>query len=1478
MNFNKKNQELTDQNIAKTYKMEIVIGEDRTLDSALLQQIENIALSSMDFSSGEKDFFLKILKQPGLEDLEDWQSKRFIKLAEKVNVKITFSGKPQLQTISTDETRHRLITVLKDSYVKSDITKLFRIFENSSRSHDISEANVNLVNVSTEQSFSNTDENESSESIRNVRMQSSYEQVYGKREDFPLLQLFSPLKKTEINFSNTEIENVIPSRILITGWAGSGKTVLSQYLTVMWARDVQDTTKCWWLDDTKVVISIKLRNLTKYDPKYCCLGEVVRRECFGIEDSKDMSYPSTIQIEADLEALGDKVVLILDGFDEVAEWYEEYEKNLNQSLTPRSELLKFELLGNRHRHRCILTSRPNQLEKLKYSFDRKLATIGFKDTDIKKYIKKYFHDKPYYAETVLENMRRNNNLWGIAHIPINLALICLMNQEREEKSVVLDSMTITDLYCDSILWLLRRDWEKHPIWNEADLCSRTKRLESLGVKTQNLQSLDEKEARKEGAELSWEYFEVKLNPYSTKISLLEEVAWRAEVSEQQNLLISGEVLVECLKDYYSANLLDSECHEILAAVKTLGFLDSQYHENEKHVKDNYYYFPHLTFQEYFAAKYWVRKFCSEKREDKESSICWFYRYKYHPRFEVVWWFVSGLMSKFHQNRLKDFLYLFKNSPRDVTGLKEIGLLIRCLEECSLVQLEVNNIEPIIDDIVSWVKWLINRDSSLYSVLYDHINQSPHVFSYNKITQFLIIEINSINDFSNVKFYKLLRFFGNVPAKNIDVMMTLLNMLDYASDNVHVRLITGAIKESSFNCLNDNETKYFVEKLLSQLTNGNSFQKMGSLKICQLLPIEILGNEQVENLIRCYIEAANESESETQQALLGAIDRLLRSQLFQNEHESRTNLINCYFKFIESSDQVVAYKAFELLSTLMFDKIDENLLSVIVECCEKGLLGKRHWARRGAIMLLPLLPWGRLKEKQNAMFEAFTFVLSDKQRLATNSRPDQIRLTGLQVFSKFPWNMFDQEITDKLMQCCIDMIGDIDPWTSFQAVEEIGRLLSNYQLGVASIEKLVEYCIRELPSSSQSKRTMIALNVIPKVILYVKDDDTIVRLILACLDKLDDKSQKIQITAKKVVKAIEWKKLPQAISLKLIECCRDKLKSTELPIIIDGIELVPLALEVISNSNEAKILSEKCLSLLKGEKSDLSLKLKIVEIFSCLFINSETKRNHIQDILNICLVGLENKDQYICELAIDGLHGLPWNMLNETQVEKLFSIQIETLTRESPTREKALNVFVKYLLKYLSRNSLESLINRCIVELENQNILRRQSYTSILTRVPEEIFSIKQIQEIVRYCLKNGDSEDFKNHVFSLLNTIPWWKFFEERYPNGDAEGLEYAIEFLKYCVYAQVNAYYMPEKNSVCIIDIHGRDLLIKLNVDIQSIIFKARDELHLPSHFITTFSAAQKKQVSSSTKSRFSFRPNKDDLSEDDHAKVKSDKTCIIF
>ncbi|KAH8898205.1 hypothetical protein GQ53DRAFT_777676 [Thozetella sp. PMI_491] len=83
------------------------------------------------------------------------------------------------------------------------------------------------------------------------------------------------------------------------------------------------------------------------------------------------------------------------------------------------------------------------------------------------------------------------------------------------------------------------------------------------------------------------------------------------------------------------------------------------------------HFLHLTYQEYFGARYWVRQWKAEKDPKSEST---------NTRFDIFWRFVSGLLDA--EGRAEEFFKTIEREPRDLLGPTHQRLIMHCLSEVS----------------------------------------------------------------------------------------------------------------------------------------------------------------------------------------------------------------------------------------------------------------------------------------------------------------------------------------------------------------------------------------------------------------------------------------------------------------------------------------------------------------------------------------------------------------------------------------------------------------------------------------------------------------------------------------------------------------------------------------------------------------------------------------------------------------------------
>jgi hypothetical protein len=549
--------------------------------------------------------------------------------------------------------------------------------------------------ATAEEKDSSLNKNDENKLIQDQRI-NSFEDIYGSKKPIALSKLFE----------KQDPEDIASNKILILGRAGIGKTTLCQFIAYEWSQGRL------WNERYDSLFWIPLRNLNKkyYRDKQekgeqITLAEVIFQECCQTKGVKSAVTLADIQRLLENNQTKDNVLLLGDGWDEIAQ--------LNQKDTPMGDLLN-ELLAWEH---VILTSRPYAIPDTVQDYKR-LENIGFLDDDIKDYVNKFFAAIKYPSRAVefLAFIKQNPLLWGSAHIPIILELMCSAWNERKNQGKALNNqLSMTDLYEELVLKLCKR---------------------YLMKRSQNpLKKEDVRKLRRQAV----------LEEGKSVLEFLAELAFEASKCNGSRILIDNDLIQKLRNKYEVSN--SSLFDDILEShfLKNTG--------NESDIADQSFYFVHLTFQEYFTAYYIVQQL----KQNNPSIIQFIKENKYTQSFEVTWWFVAGLL-RGDQQTLGKFFDVLEEEPRDIIGLYHQMLLMRCMDECDL-QVSPQRKENFfigLDDWVYGVNDLQSPSSFLKKQFIKTINYylslSPRVFNQPRlIKQFVaLLELADIDTLSAIR--------------------------------------------------------------------------------------------------------------------------------------------------------------------------------------------------------------------------------------------------------------------------------------------------------------------------------------------------------------------------------------------------------------------------------------------------------------------------------------------------------------------------------------------------------------------------------------------------------------------------------------------------------------------------------------------------------------------------------------------------------
>ncbi|KAH0594009.1 hypothetical protein MHUMG1_08332 [Metarhizium humberi] len=435
-----------------------------------------------------------------------------------------------------------------------------------------------------------------------------------------------------------------PRRILIRGRAGVGKTTLCKKMVHDFYTP-ETELHCSWTRLFDRLLWVPLRNLklgnTRDTPGYN-LEKLLLHEFF----SRPTSEPEFArELSESMTAVANRTLFLLDGLDEIL-----------HDLSSSGDMYAFvqELLNQSN---VIITSRPSAagLSKGVSSPDLELETVGFYPRQVDEYVRMAFTDT-HKVEQVRNFLKQHWLIQGLVRIPIQLDALCYTWNDRLE--TVPDTMTSMYELIELKLW-------------KKDVVHR------LGLRREDNEPLSEDDLQSVGRE----YVEKRV---PEEMSLLEGLAFSGLIN---NIIDFQETHVNMIAGQSSAGFLYSKtCRDV-------SFLRSS--DSSLATADQRHHFIHLTFQEYFAARYFVKQWKSKRnlvtirfKNEARSNIVdvsaedFVRDEKYNASYDIFWRFVAGLLGE-NDDQICDFFYMVQNEPRDLLGPVHQRLVIHCLSEISL---------------------------------------------------------------------------------------------------------------------------------------------------------------------------------------------------------------------------------------------------------------------------------------------------------------------------------------------------------------------------------------------------------------------------------------------------------------------------------------------------------------------------------------------------------------------------------------------------------------------------------------------------------------------------------------------------------------------------------------------------------------------------------------------------------------------------
>lgn len=871
---------------------------------------------------------------------------------DRINEEIMAS--PYLSSDSTNEPIY-LFELIKREYKRNSCIE--RLMD-SSKSFPIEESYINLSLIECKE------EREKEKNLRDTKhndiILDTFEDIYEVKMPMDIKDIFIHCKEQS-------------RRILILGRAGIGKSTFCRYAAHQWA-----TANLW--PEYELVVLVPLRSLTETrypllaNSNRHCLGDIIERECFGYDlTEKDRQF-----LKLQLHKI--KVLWLLDGYDEIAQ-------NAPQHL----QYLFEQILKTSHH---IMTSRPYS-NILPYNVQ--LEITGFTDENIPKYVTRFFEqihedfDNPSdRLEKCLKLLKSNLRIWGIAHIPVNLELICSIWCDIDWSET--KSMTITILYDNIIEWLLKRYLIRQNI--------------SIQITTQELYQYCEKE-----------------------LIFLERLAFEAMINN--TILIRKELLQKVMTNIQctlrtTPNLLN------IGILKS--FDDGLFKKRADTEKQHY--FVHLSFQEYFAARYVVNGL---QGNDPEQCIKFIKDYKYNLRFILVFIFASGLLIRTGDKKyINIFWATLLEEPRDLVGFRHVQLVISCFDEaeCSRV---IHAKDGIIEFIVNWMKYIFSIES--------------HTFQKNlQTTLELSTSLVNISGIQNA-LIQLLRDQNEDIKNNVLLLITKLpitNPIPELVDGIleQLKSLSSEIKNNALTALSllsgQRRHSELINELITALFDKNYFVWQSVIKVLRQLNDKSATDKVIDILVTVLRNSDEKSRLKASKTL---------SQL--GENIATNQIVDCLLVLFDDGDRDSCLWASRTLRQLGEKAITSDVIDRLLIASEHS----HPWVRSSVCRTLSQFGEKAVTNKvvhrlamlledsdQNVRFNAYQTLghfgtkavasqVVHKLAMLLEDSDQNVRSTACYTLGQLGKQALTSEVTSRLLMA----LKDNDPYVRLDSLRALARL-------------------------------------------------------------------------------------------------------------------------------------------------------------------------------------------------------------------------------------------------------------------------------------------------------------------------------------------------------------------------------------------------------------------------------------------------------
>lgn len=255
-----------------------------------------------------------------------------------------------------------------------------------------------------------------------------------------------PLPGSINDIFKTKVDGTLPSRILMIGGAGHGKTTSLTKIAYDWATGAENSP----LKDVPLVFALKFRR----SDKRTSLGEAIVRQLLG-----KLEGVTPEEIEKFIDENEEDCVILLDGYDE-------YSGSIT-SEGPKSSLDELLLYQRFQKCRVLVTCRPHRQED--FEIDElpivyaKMDMEGFAKEDSDDYIDRFFGNKEADATGLKNYLKDQHSIGSLINIPFFCMAFCVLWQGE----FLQDTQSLTALFNRLLKYLLEHARSKASIGSKS---------------------------------------------------------------------------------------------------------------------------------------------------------------------------------------------------------------------------------------------------------------------------------------------------------------------------------------------------------------------------------------------------------------------------------------------------------------------------------------------------------------------------------------------------------------------------------------------------------------------------------------------------------------------------------------------------------------------------------------------------------------------------------------------------------------------------------------------------------------------------------------------------------------------------------------------------------------------------------------------------------------------------------------------------